>query len=228
METGLLVGRVVLKKSAFEYLIIPKRDDLDACVTTPPPQLLTSMLTVSTTKIMRTPFIVDYQWKLFPTMAGMPICRGYISQYKELRINPDNPLESVKEIDQTAEYHPYDVPPEINQEFLISLSRSSGASITTMSRRFYSLGVLAKYNDGTENSQTVFLTLAETFLWLQENLSKIKGLLLLPEFKYAIIVADEITRDELTESIISRLNTSLSNFKLLIEEAAEATGETIE
>jgi len=217
-DEGILVGRVALSKHAFEYVIIPRRDDIDVFVTTPPNEILKEMLVVNTlavNKILRHPYLVRFKWKIYYTFANQVIYRAFITSHRKIEINLDDPLKPFKEIDPDAEYEVFERPPAIDQNFLLSLSRSTGASITAMPKRFYSIGVATKVIDNN-NETTVYMNLAECFQWLQENVSKIRGEILLPSFKYAILIVEPITKDELRDEILSRINTSASEFHNLL------------
>jgi len=216
-DVGILVGRVALSKYAFEYVIIPRRDDIDVFVTTPPNEILKEMYVVNTlavNKILRRPYLVQFKWKIYYTYANQIIYRAFISSHRRIEIDFDDPLKTFKEIDPDAEYNIFEEPPAIDQNFILSLSRSTGASITAMPKRFYSIGVATKIMD--DNETTIYMNLAECFLWLQGNVSKIRGEILLPTFKYAVLIVEPITKSELKDEILSRINTSASLFHNLL------------
>jgi len=223
IDVGILVGRVALSKYAFEYVIIPKRDDIDVFVSTPSNEILREMYVVNTlavNKILRYPYFVEFRWKMYYTYANQVIYKAFISSHRRIEFELDNPLDAFKQIDPDAEYMVFEEPPVIDQNFLMSLSRSTGASITAMPKRFYSIGVATKVVD-EKGESPIYMNLAECFLWLQGNVSKIRGVVLLPSFKYAILVVDPIDKEELKSEILNRINTSVSLFRSVLTTLSE-------
>jgi len=217
-DVGILVGRVSLSKYAFEYVIVPRRDDIDVFVTTLPVEILKEMYTVNTlavNKILSRPYFVEFRWKTYYTNLNQIIYKAFIMSHKRIEFDLDNPLDAFKQIDPDAEYTVFEEPPVIDQNFLLSLSRSTGASITAMPKRFYSIGVASKVAENGKEFP-IYMNLAECFLWLQGNVSKIRGVVLLPTFKYAVVVVDPIDKEELKNEILNRINTSVSVFRSMM------------
>lgn len=220
VESGILTGRLTINKANFEYLIIPKRDDVDAFVTSPPDEIMADMYVINTkgmVKLLRHLYHVDFKWKLYFTPQGN-MYKGFITSFRRIKIDHGNIVESLKQIEPSVEYYPFEKPPLINEAFLISLARSTGAGVG-LPKRFHSIAIATHVVDG-EKREPVILNLAEAFLWMQENPGKLKGIALLRSYKYAIILADDITKDELMDDILDRQNLSIQAFNNLYNRAA--------
>ena len=213
IETGILAGRLTFSKANYEYLIIPKRDDVDAFVTTPPPEILSEAYVVNTRamiKLLKHLYHVEFRWRIYYTEENNVLFKGFITSHKKIELNHDNPIDSLKEIEPNIEYFPFEEPPIINEDFLISLARSTGAGVG-LPKRFHSIAIATHVDNG--NKTPILLNLAEAFLWMQENPGKLRGIALLKSYKYAILFAEPITKQELMEDVLDRLNLSVQTFK---------------
>lgn len=213
IETGILTGRLPITKANYEYVIIPKRDDVDTYTTSLPAEIMSDTYVVNTRAIVRMLkyiYHVEFRWRLYHTPQGS-MYKGFIINHRKIELNHDNPAESLREIEPNIEYFPFEEPPIINEDFLISLARSTGAGVG-LPKRFHAIAI-ATHVDDNGNKTPVLLNLAEAFLWMQENPGKLKGVALLRSYKYAILFAEPITKQELMEDVLDRLNLSVQTFK---------------
>ena len=212
-DVGILVGRPTLSKTVYEYLIIPRRDDVDTYTTTLPPDVMSEMYTVNTrgvVKLLKHMYLVEFRWRAFPTVAGGVLYKATVTSARRVEVDLQDPAGSLRQVDQDVEYHAFKEPPVIDEKFIASLSRSSGAGIGSP-KRFHATAVVTQVRGEGSQGGAVPLTLniAEAFLWMQENPGRLRGVAFLKGYKYAVLVADTITSEELVEDILNRQVMSL-------------------
>lgn len=213
-DLGLLVGKLSMSKSIYEYVVIPNRDDIDAMEATPPSAIMKERYVVNTRGVadfLKGLYLVEYKWRRSVTQNG-PLDKAYISnKYQFYPVDINNPLDSVRGIDPDASYHIFEEPPIIDSDFLTNLSRSVGTG-ANLPKRFLSSQMATVVEDG-DKKIPLLINIIESYIWMQENPSKLRGVIIIPSYKIAVIVADPITKEELKDEILSRINASLSAFR---------------
>ncbi len=53
----------------------------------------------------------------------------------------------------------------------------------------------------------------EAYWWMKKNPHKLRGLALLPSYRFGIIVAEPVTEEELRENIVHKINKSVMQFE---------------
>lgn len=222
-KTGILVGRMVLSRSGYEYLVIAPEDDVDAYTTTPPAGVLSDMITINRkgiAKFLPALYRVRFRFRIQPTPSGT-IYKAVVTGYEKVPVTPATAEQDLKKVDEETEYHEFEEPPEINEEFLATLSKSSGGS--AFPKRFYSTMIVTELEQDGQK-QPVILNMVEAFLWLQDNPGKLKGVALMKRYKLAVLVADSVTRDELVDDIVERVSLSVQAFHNMYNRVPAVTG----
>lgn len=215
--TGILVGRPTISKASYEYVIIPRdRSDIDVLVTTLPPELMTERYVINTRMVaefLRGIYIVDYQWIRKPvsnSAGGGFIDKGIITRvHGRVDIDIDNPLESLKKIDDAAGYSEIHDVVSVDMNFIRGVVMTASAVTTDVPKRSLSIQVATKVK---EDGSLILLSIAEAYLYLKERPGNVRGVGILRRYKLPVIVIDEISADELREKIVYNMNASILMF----------------
>ena len=224
VDQGLLVGRAPIGKASYEYVIIPPHDNVDTYITTPPSSILSKDVYVvnekRVTKLLKYLYFTEFTWRLQFTQQGQ-IYRAFVKTYRPIPV--DGTLDALKEIDPSSEFYKFEKSPIIDEDFLISIARSTGAGVG-LPKRFYSITIATRVIEG-DKTVPIIVNFAEAFLWLQENPGKLLGTIILPTYKYAILLADSVEKDELVQDILDRVNLSVQAFRNMYFRAVMPAGE---
>lgn len=227
--TGLLIGRVTLGTQSHRYVVIPRdRDDID---------FLWSMLPDFITEIYRLEsrvainflkgiYEVRFYYKV--TVPRFRVGRAYRAilddKTKFVAIDIDNPVASLKKIDEQAEYYALREC-KIDPNFLVNLSQTLGTG-AALATRFLSTQIATYIVDA---DTPIIMNFIEAYSWIKEHAEYVRGLAVLPHYKLGIIILEPLKLKELKE-IAYKINVSIMDFKLdyilnyilpQIEEASE-------
>jgi len=231
IRTGLLVGRPPLGKASYEYIIIPKEEkDVDALVTTLPPSILKQMFVVNSTGVagfLPGFYVVPYRRYDVPSVSGGWLHKAVIvedgGEFKPVIVDINDPVNSLSKIDEVL-YDEFTNPPEIGAKFLRQLARTTGAG-TGAPKRFLATQVAVVVKDENRNlHQPVVVSLAECYLFLQENPSFIKGVAILSSYQLPIIIGSAVSFDIFKTEIVDRLEYNIRAFRADYEDMAMETG----
>jgi len=213
---GILVVRPELGKSLVEYIVIPDREDIDAAMTTPPQQVLADAYTVNTSgvaKFLRRFYLVEAEWFAVPGPSGV-LHKARVRSVSAV-IEPS--VEGLHELDDSVEYHEFSEPPEIDETFIIELSRVTGAG-STLPKRVLATSVVLD----VEDVGPVLVNLMEAWLWMEENPSRLRGIAVLPRYRYAVVFADKVSKEEFMEDVVKRVARSVRAFSTVYRRASIA------
>ena len=212
---GILVGRPQVGSEAYDFVVLPKRLDLDALSTSPPPSITRQQYKINTSvvdRFLRGLYLVTYTLQVYPTNNGV-MHRALIDDsknYEPTIIDIDNPVESVKSIDDRVEYDEFKGAPRIDGQFIYKLSKLVG-TLSVMPKRFYATQVAMRVKDD-EGVHPILVPFQESYLFLQENPSLVRGILVLHSYKLIILIGSEITFEDLRDEISARASLSRTAF----------------
>lgn len=216
--TGILIGRPTISKASYEYVIIPRdRTDIDVLVTTLPTEIMGERYIINTRMIaefLKGIYVVDYQWYRKPVSntAGLGgfIDKGVITKvHGRFEIDIDNPLESMRKIDDTAGYSEIHDVVSFDMNFVRGVVMSASAVTTDVPKRSLSAQVATRVK---EDNTPILLNIAEAYLYLRENPGMVRGVGVLRRYKLPILVIDEIPLESLREKIVYNMNASIIAF----------------
>ena len=214
---GLFTARPSLGKSTVDFLIIPKTDQIDALMSSPHPDMdLFAINSRRVTKFLKHFYYVKYTYKVEPRQTGV-IYKASITETTKIPVNFENP-EKTFEGHTKAEWYPFEETPEVDEQFIMDLSRATGAG-TALPKRLYGTAVAIPVKK-EEETIPIILNIAEAFLYMQDNPDSIRGVLILPEYKYAVIILDEMSFDDLIDEILDNTTTSIRTFRTTINRTA--------
>lgn len=211
--TGILVGRPIISKASYEYVIIPRdRTDIDVLVTTLPAEIMSDRYIINTRMIMellKGIYIVDYRWHRRVSNNQFIDLGEIIKVHGRVDIDIDNPLESLRKIDDTSEYNEVHDVVSVDMTFIRGVMQAASGVITHTPKRTLSMQVASRVK---EDRTPVILNIVETYAFLQSNPGIIRGIGVLRRYKLPVIVLDEIPLDDLKEKIIYNMNVNIAEF----------------
>lgn len=211
--TGILVGRQTVSKASYEYVVIPKnRNDIDVLVTTLPVGIMNERLVINTrmlAEFLRGIYIVEYQWMRKPTPTGFIDKGKILAVHGRVDIDIDNPLESLKKIDEESTYNEIHDVVSFDVNFLRGIVMAAAAAATDLPKRSLSIQIASRIKD---SGTTIIMNIGEAYSFLCENPELIRGVGILRSYKVPVIVIDEIPLDVLREHIVYNMNNSIQRF----------------
>jgi len=215
---GILFGRPAISKALYDYFVVPHIDDQitrdTAKVSVLPGEIRRKMLKINTRGLLllfKDLHIVEY----IPKITW--IVKLNIPQQMTIatRITPIDTLDLTR-----YELYEFKEVPVVDEEFLVDLSQNVGGIENV--QRLYGIPVLVEI-DNEEKRDKVFVSLIEAWTALEENPGLIKGIKILDEWNWAIIVTEINYIEYLYQrsSSLARFNVVLSRARKLVENEEE-------
>ena len=219
-KLGLLVGRPPFATASYEYLVIPTEgsDDVDALTADLPQEVLRQRIVFNTRGALT--FLPGLYRVRYRRVDVVSRSGGWLHRatelepvdggYKPVIISPESPVESGKSVDSAAEYYEYEEPPAVDEALLRQLAKATGAGVK-YPKRLLATQVATIVKRGEEKHSLV-MSIAEAWLWLQDNPAVVRGVLLLPSYKFAVLVAEPVDYEEFREEVLLQASASIKAF----------------